>query len=234
MLRHRRRHTKGVSPFDFAPSGAETGGVDISLPAGKKITINWGDGNSTNVSGPVDNQNYTNAYAGAGTYSVTFRGDYDTVTRLDINTVLAEGTTSRIGLLSGLTYFYCDGSNTVSGDIQNLPSGLTSFLCTGSNTVSGDIQNLPSDLTYFRCDGSNTISDYTTKAWTTKPATFILTGNSALSESEVDQLFIDFDDDLVWAAGNTITITGSCAAPSAASAAARANIAGEGCTITTN
>ena len=234
MLRHRRRHTKGVSPFDFAPSGAETGGVDISLPAGKKITINWGDGNSTNVSGPVNSQNYTNAYAGAGTYSVTFRGDYDTVTRLDINTVLAEGTTSRIGLLSGLTYFLCTGSNTVSGDIQNLPSGLIYFNCTGSNTVSGDIQNLPSDLTYFSCSGSNTISDYTTKAWTTKPTTFILTGNSALSESEVDQLFIDFDDDLVWAAGNTITITGSCAAPSAASAAARANIAGEGCTITTN
>jgi len=131
MLRHRRRHTKGVSPFDFAPSGAETGGVDISLPAGKKITINWGDGNSTNVSGPVNSQNYTNAYAGAGTYSVTFRGDYDTVTRLDINTVLAEGTTSRIGLLSGLTYLHCTGPNTVSGDIQNLPSDLNYFYCSG-------------------------------------------------------------------------------------------------------
>ena len=291
-----------TSPFDFVPTGASTGGVDISLPAGKTVTIDWGDGNSTKVSGPVDNENYTNAYAGAGTYTVTFWGDYTSVTRLDINTVVADSTTVRIGALSGLsifyctdsnkisgdiqnlptglTYFYCtgsntvsgdiqnlptgltvfsctgsntvsgdiqnlpsgitvfrcEGSNTISGDIQNLPSGLTYFLCYGSNTVSGDIQNLPSGLTYFRCTGSNTISDYTTKTWTTKPATFILVpvGAGGLSEGEVDQLFIDFDTDLAWADGDTITITGTNAAPTGTSAAARTNIDNEGADITIN
>jgi len=246
------------SPFDFVPTGASTGGVDISLPTGKTIVIFWGDGNVTTVTGPVDNENYTNAYAGAGTYTVTFWGDYIAVTRLDINTVAADSTTVRIGALSGLahfrcygsntisgdiqnlpsglTLFYCSGSNTISGDIQNLPSGITFFRCDGSNTISGDIQNLPSGITFFRCSGSNTISDYTTKTWTTKPATFILipVGAGGLSEGEVDQLFIDFDTDLAWASGNKITITGTNAAPTGTSAAARTNIDNEGADITIN
>ena len=247
-----------TSPFDFVPTGASTGGVDISLPTGKTVTINWGDGNSTKVSGPVDNENYTNAYAGAGTFTVTFWGDYTSVTRLDINTVAADSTTAKIGVLSALTSFTCyglntisgdvqnlpsgvvsfdcRGSNTVSGDIQNLPSGFISFTCSGSNTISGDIQNLPSGVAYFHCEGSNTISDYTTKTWTTKPATFILVpvGAGGLSEGEVDQLFIDFDTDLAWADGDTITITGTNAAPTGTSAAARTNIDNEGADITIN
>ena len=290
------------SPFDFVPTGASTGDVDISLPAGKTVVIYWGDGNVTTVTGPVTDENYTNAYASAGTYKVTFWGDYTSVTRFEINTVGANSTTVRLGELtgltrfrcsgsntisgdlknlpsglayfycsgsntisgdiqnlpSGLTYFYCAGSNTISGDIQNLPSGLITFNCLGSNTISGDIQNLPSGLTYFRCDGSNTISgdiqnlpsgitffrcsgsntisDYTTKTWTTKPATFILipVGAGGLSEGEVDQLFIDFDDDLTWAEGDTITITGTNAAPTGTSAAARTNIDNEGADITIN
>jgi len=61
-------------------------------------------------------------------------------------------------LPSELTTFICTGSNTVSGDLSDLPSELTTFICTGSNTVSGDLSDLPSELTYFRCEGSNTIS----------------------------------------------------------------------------
>jgi len=139
-------------------------------------------------------------------------------------------------LPSGLTYFYCSGSNTVSGDIANLPASLTFFRCSGSNTVSGDIANLPASLTYFFCYGSNTIADYTGKTWTTKPATFRLVpvAPGGLSTAEVDQLLIDFDDDLVWAAGNVIILTGTNAARSAASDAAVASMVAEGATVTTN
>jgi len=61
-------------------------------------------------------------------------------------------------LPSKLTYFLCTGSNTINGDLSDLPSKLTYFLCTGSNTINGDLSDLPSKLTYFRCQGSNTIS----------------------------------------------------------------------------
>jgi len=57
-----------------------------------------------------------------------------------------------------MVYFYCAGSNTISGDLSDLPSELTYFHCQGYNTISGDLSDLPSELTYFRCQGYNTIS----------------------------------------------------------------------------
>ncbi len=137
-------------------------------------------------------------------------------------------------LPAGLTSFTCTGSNTVTGDLADLPAGLKYFTCTGSNTVTGDLADLPTDLTYFRCYGSNTINAYTGKTWTTKPATFALTGFSSLDQTEVDNLLVDLDEDLVWAAGNAITITGNCAAPGAAVLAAIASIESEGATVTVN
>jgi len=138
-------------------------------------------------------------------------------------------------LPAGLTYFYCSGSNTVSGDLANLPAGLTHFYCLGLNTVSGDLANLPAGLTHFYCSGSNTVSDYSGKAWTTKPAIFItIPIGGGMIAAEVDQLLIDFDDDLVWAAGNEITITGTHAGRTAASDAAVLNMEAEGATVTTN
>ena len=224
------------NPIDAKPAGAETLTLNLSLPAGRYVRIDWGDGNTTKVSGAVSEQNYTNAYSGAGTFPIKIYGDFRFLTRLKIEDVNVDGTIERIAALSGLTYFYCAGSNTVSGDLTNLPSGLTYFYCSGSNTVSGDLTNLPSGLTYFYCYGSNTISDYTGKAWTTKPATFILipVGAGGLSTAEIDQLLIDFDDDLAWSGGNTITLTGTNAARSAASDAAVTSITGEGATVTTN
>jgi hypothetical protein len=137
-------------------------------------------------------------------------------------------------LPAGLTYFNCQGSNTVTGDLANLPTGMTSFNCQGSNTVTGDLANLPAGLTYFNCQGSNTINAYTGKTWTTKPATFNLRGFSSLDQTEVDNLLVDLDEDLVWAAGDAITILGNCAAPGAAGLAAIANIEAEGATVTVN
>ena len=136
----------------------------------------------------------------------------------------------------GLTHFYCYGANTCHGDIGAAPAGLTVFICYGSNTCHGDIGAAPVGLTYFVCCGSNTIADYSGKTWTTKPVTFILVpvGVGGLSTAEIDQLLIDFDDDLLWSGGNVITLTGTNAARSAASDAAVASIAGEGATVTTN
>jgi len=133
-----------------------------------------------------------------------------------------------------LTYFYCYGSNTITGDISNLPVNLTYFYCRGSNTITGDISNLPVNLTYFVCEGNNTISSYTSRFWSTKPGTFILDGLSSLSSTDVDQLLIDFDADLTWSNGNKITITGNCGPRTAASDAAVANMESEDAEISTN
>lgn len=140
-------------------------------------------------------------------------------------------------LSSNLTYFLCKGSNTVSGYIDNLQSTLTYYNCDGLNTVSGDIANLPSGLTSFYCQGLNTVSDYTVPhTWSTKPSVFVLisTGIGGLSTVEIDNLLIDFDADLVWAAPNYITLTGTNASRSANSDAAVANIVTEGAVVTTN
>jgi hypothetical protein len=145
-------------PIDAKPAGAQTFTLNLSLPVGRYARIDWGDGNTTKVSGSVSSQDYSNAYAGTGTYPIKMFGDFRFLTRLEIKTVNVDGIIENIAALSGLTYFSCTGSNTISGDIANLPSGLTYFKCFGSNTISGDIANLPSGLTYFGCGGSNATS----------------------------------------------------------------------------
>ena len=139
-------------------------------------------------------------------------------------------------LPSGLTYLRVYGSNTITGDVANLPSGLTYLYVVGSNTITGDVANLPSGLTYLKIYGNNTIADYTSKTWTTKPTMFTLVPVSpgGLSTAEVDQLLIDLDDDLTWASGDVITLTGTNAVPSSASDAAVNNMTSEGATVTTN
>ena len=146
------------NPIDAKPSGEETLTLNMSLPAGQYVRIEWGDGNTTDITGPVSEQDYSNTYAAAGTYPILFYGDFQFLTRFKIDTVNVDGTLERIGVLSGLTFFYCYGPNTISGDVASLPTGLTYLYCRGSNTISGDITNLPTGLTYLYCHGSNTIS----------------------------------------------------------------------------
>ena len=141
-----------------------------------------------------------------------------------------------LDLITQFNEFSTETNSPAIGDLllSNLPVNLTYFRCIGSNTITGNISNLSVNLTYFRCEGNNTISSYTSRFWSTKPGTFILTGLSSLSSTDVDQLLIDFDTDLTWSAGNKITITGNCGARTAASDAAVANMESEGAEISTN
>ncbi len=129
--------------------------------------------------------------------------------------------------------FHVIGNNTITGDIADISVNVKTFRIIGDNTISGDIADIPDDIEYFTLIGDNTVSDYSGKTWTTKPSAFILTpASGGLSTSEVDQLLIDFDDDLAWDAGDTITLTGTNAARSVASDAAVASLESEGVTLT--
>lgn len=241
--------------FPFNVNNEQVISGKFSTITGKTISVDWGDGSARETYSGID-QLWSHDYGSAGDRTVRIFGAV-TLTKfwtvaagLDISFNLADlpasmllfgvtGSNTITGDLTDLpvhlTYFACYGSNTVTGNIAKLPISLTAFNCWGSNTVYGDIAGLPQSLTYFACWG-NAIADYTGKTWTTKPAhfEFLPGGVGGLSTAEVDQLLIDFDADLVWAGGDTIIITGTNAARSAASDAAVANMIAEGAVVNTN
>jgi hypothetical protein len=242
--------------FEFQVNNTQTISGLFSTIAGQNISVDWGDGSARSTYSGT-NQVWSKDYGSAGDRTVRIFGSV-VLTKFvmdaggaDISFDIANAPTGLTYLNvggsntvsgdianapTGLTYLDVRGSNTVSGDIANAPTGLTYLSMWGSNTVSGDIANAPTGLTSLSMGGSNTIADYTGKTWTTKPTSFYLipVGAGGLSTAEVDQLLIDFDDDLVWAAGNVITLTGANAARSAASDAAVASMVAEGATVTTN
>jgi len=122
------------------------------------VYVYWGDGTSGKYVGTTD-QAYSKNYGSPGNRKVKIYADDESVlTKYTMATVGANVQFALSDLPSGLTSFYCAGSNTVSGALSDLPSGLTYFFCLGSNTVSGALSDLPSGLTSFECTGTNTIS----------------------------------------------------------------------------
>ena len=68
------------------------------------------------------------------------------------------------GNMLGWGSYYTDGwasSNNAARaavSTEDFARDMVYFRCTGSNTINGDLSDMPSELTYFRCEGSNTIS----------------------------------------------------------------------------
>ena len=179
----------------------------------EQITVDWGDGGaSSNYNG--NNQSYSKDYGSAGNRTVTITASSEAVmTRFTMTTT---------------------GAN-VSFARADLPSGLTYFVCTGSNTVSGSLSDLPSGVKYFNCSGSNTISGYTTRTWAASMNRiyFIPTGTGGLTSAEIDQLLADLAD-TTWTSEKTITLTGTNAPRTTGSNADVATLTGLGVTTTTN
>lgn len=110
------------------------------------------------------------------------------------------------------------------------------FRCAGSNTISGDLSDLPSELTYFRCEGSNTISDYTAPHTWSNSINYIKliqAVGSGLDETEVDNLLIDLAS-ATWAGSNRrVELPTPNAARTSASDAAVATLLGKSVTVVT-
>ena len=220
--------------FEFDVNSTQVISGQFSTIAGQEISVDWGDGSARDTYSGTD-QAWSHDYGSAVNATVRIFGSV-VLTKFKMDASGADISFDIANLPSGLTYLSVSGSTPLSGDVVNLPSGLTTLYVSGSNTLSGDVVNLPSGLTTLNVSGSNTIADYTSKTWTTKPATFrfIPVSPGGLSTAEIDQLLIDLDDDLTWASGDVITLTGTNAVPSSASDAAVNNMTSEGATVTTN
>jgi hypothetical protein len=131
------------------------------------------------------------------------------------------------------------GYNTLSGSVAGLTK-LTGLLVTGSNTLSGDLGGTGTAAVVY---GITTLklspchmNTYTSGAtWSnTSEITIVPSEGYGYSATEIDNMLIDMAASSP--AGETITLTGSSAARTAASDAAVATLQGAGrlCTVVTN
>jgi hypothetical protein len=106
------------------------------------------------------------------------------------------GDVSTITGITGLTSFVVENSlasfpgNTITGDINNLRKSISTLNIAGSNTLYGNIANMPTGSTgsfagYFNIRGVNTISGNTANI-STRFSNFILGGVNTLSGSTYD------------------------------------------------
>ncbi len=238
-------------------AASQSADIKLSLPAGKKITIFWGDGASTVVTGAVTETIYSHTYTDVKTYNLTVSGDYNDITYLlfdgdgsyggDIKYMPSETLTiKRIGdntfygstenLPSKLQRCGITGSVSITGIWSDVPESIISFYLTGSNTLSGDIGKNGTGLNYCNIIGYNTISDYTGKTWTTNMSTFkiVPVAPGGLSSVEMDLLLNDLNEDLDWSGGGIITLTGTNEPPGNKGIDAIENIVAEGGTVFVN
>ena len=226
-------HTR-IKPFTFSVISTQTISGLLSTEDGTSVTVNWGDGTSNTYTG-ID-QAYSKNYGSVGNRTVVFTLGSDKLTKFTMTQTGANISFDLAKLPRSLTYFYCTGSNTITGNLLSLPVALTYFFCAGSNTITGNLSSLPAGLTTFYCTGSNTIADYSGKTWANNQRRVYLvpvTGGG-LSSAEIDQLLIDLA-----AAGGTWTdvkavyLRGTNAARTAASDAAVATLVSKGVTVIT-
>ena len=226
-------HTR-IKPFTFSVIATQTISGLLSTKEGTSVTVDWGDGTSNTYTGT--DQAYSKNYGSVGNRTVVFKGGSATLTKFTMTEAGANISFDLAQLPRSLTYFNCQGSNTVTGNLSSLPAGLTYFACTGSNTVTGNLSSLPAGLTYFACTGSNTIGDYSGKTWANNQRRVYLVpvAGGGLSSAEIDQLLIDLAAaGGTWNADKQVYLRGTNAARTAASDAAVATLVSKGVTVTT-
>lgn len=175
--------------------------------------------------------------AGSNTIAGNITNLPATLTRLEVygNNTLSGNVNA---IQSALRTFRVDGQNTITGTIAGIPGTVTDFAVNGLNTLSGDLADIGNAITGFVLQGQNTVNTYTSgKTWSNVFAnTFycIPVSPGGLDATEIDNLFIDLDTSWTTTRSQIIDMRGTNAAPTAASAAARASLVTKGRTIYTN
>ena len=185
----------------------------ISMKGTGRISVNNGDGTTTNYTLTSSAQNVTHSYGSSALRTVKI---YNSL---------------------AINYWSCsDNAAYAFNWSQKNKMMLTYFTCIGSNTLSGTL-SLPSGMTYFYCAGSNTLSGYTTQSFSQSMNYFyLITSNgTGFTAAQIDQLCIDLNGSAWGGSSKTLRLTGSkIGAPTSASAAARSAMALRSISITTN
>jgi len=104
-------------------TGAESISFDeLDVAAGYTVTVNWGDGNSTDLTG--EGTNVAHEYAGAGTWYITMSNP-TAITRLNCDDAKFGCVAGEIGSLTSLTYLFMKNLANVTvgaGEIGSLTS----------------------------------------------------------------------------------------------------------------
>lgn len=225
-----------VTSFSIFGSNTISGNVSGFSSTIRSINIQGANTISGDISGAPDTITYIQIY-GLNTIS----GDISGIPT-NCTTFYLTGNNTLSGNLSGLgsnlRTIYVTGSNTIAGAISTIPSTITTFYITGANTISGSLSDISNSITTFVLEGNNTVDTYTSgKTWATgfiysftcKPVS-----GGGLDSTEIDNLFIDLDTSWTTTRSQLIDMRGTNAAPTAASASARASLITKGRTIYTN
>ena len=130
-----------------------TDAIQLYLKGVGPLSVDWGNGASTNYTLGAVNINVTNYYGSSAPRTVVLKGS---ISYIDAESPNAASFAGDISTLTSLTNFYFLGvSNRIYGDVSRL-TNLKSINITGFNTLSGSISSLP--LTYLNAAGSNTMT----------------------------------------------------------------------------
>ena len=242
--------------FSNDQSSLNTTDIWLAISSGS-CTIDWGDGNTTTVTG-ASSTKYSNDYtaAGTGTYNIVIYGrtknitdfwfalepisgdiaQFKRLTNLTKLNLFRTSISGDIANLSGLTLLtdLVLNETSVSGDIANL-SGLTSLIDLGlaDTSVDGDIANLSgltSLTTLALFDAS--VDTYTQGTLPDWEGTLILIQDLGLDVTEVSDFLVDLDNATGAPGNGTLNISGTNAIPNAGGLTAKGNLEGKGWTVT--
>ena len=173
----KRRYSVPQDKFIFYVTGTQTiDGVFRTL-AGQTITVDWGDGTSTNYSGTTD-QVYTKNYGAVVNRKVTITN------KQSMTKFTATNTTSNIWfnlnqIPAVMTYFTCNGHlMEITGNLSSIPAVMTTFTCNGNlMEITGNLSSIPAVMTYFYCSGNLQRITGNLSSMPAVMTTFICSGN---------------------------------------------------------